>query len=333
MKNNVALKSLIGLILLLNIVACNKKSIDNQELNLLQKGSGPMAESRSLSISCLEEYGPISIENDMLVFTDYEQLEGIRACLQEQVDMHNAWFDSQYGHLPPSEQQDIIEETGFDEFQPLTDFEAALGFKSLRQTINAAVTIWLQQDLLDFDNNPDNHPVQVDELRALLNPDAKVKIGETVYDFDEDGVYHHVEPGDCRRTLTEKDTTPPLMIPGVRSPVVFEVRAAISYFVVSSVVSTRVRAFELLGPGRTRPLRINMWANIADVVRGNFCDGQFIIPNQLVARNRSSLTTSFSTSTFNSKNVTFPMATVVASCELRGFGAINNPNTNLVVCL
>jgi len=313
----------LSLLFIVFFNACKKDFYESTRK--VEDGSGKlMAIPRLADEGCLQTYGSIELENNMLVFDSYEQFESILECLRAQVEAHNIWFDSQYGHFTPEVQQKIIEETGFEEFQPLTDFEGIHEFTSLRQTINAGVTLWLQNDVLDFENDPDRHPILEDELRALLNPDAQVKIGETIYDFDADATENTPPHGACIRTHSAKNDK---ILGNLR----FDLKVSLAYYLVGSIASAKVRAFERKQSGGWRPYRITMWAHISEMVRDNQCLGSYQIPNQMRGAIRSTLTDSYSTSIIG--GIPFPMSTIVSSCEVRGFGAIIHPNPHLVVCL
>ena len=178
MKNS----KFLSIVILLGLVVSCTKNIDAPPLVEVSKDSNPIMYSVQ-SNSCLKSLNGVSFDGNMLVFQSGSQFTDVMQCLSDQVDTYGSDFDSQTNSMTEDQANDYAQSTGFDEDQPLVNFESNLGFYSLRAKLSAATDQWLDNPVLDEANNPDNHVIMDDVLRTLLNPSGKVKVGSQVYDF------------------------------------------------------------------------------------------------------------------------------------------------------
>lgn len=115
--------------------------------------------------------------------------------LERQTHELDSAFIKTYEYLDEEALNDKEEELGFNEQKPLFDFADYFGFQSLHKKIAVEEEVWLDNEELDLANDPDDHFIIEDELRALLNTDAEVQIGTSVYKFVENG-YFEITNGD-----------------------------------------------------------------------------------------------------------------------------------------
>lgn len=168
--------ALIGL-----MVSCTKNI---QEPSLTDIKSGTPIPVQAFSTSpCVDAIKSVAFDGTMLVFQNGSQFTRVMECLAQQVDDHGDGFESQTTAMTDDEASDYAESIGFDDDQPLINFENNLGFYSLRTQIASDLVQWLNHPVLDENTDPDNHVVIDDVLRALLNPAGEVKVGGTVYNF------------------------------------------------------------------------------------------------------------------------------------------------------
>ncbi len=112
----------------------------------------------------------------MLVFTDEAHFQSVADQLDTEL---MAWTDD--GSL-----------------SPLEDFEAALGFDSLRASLSAqAEALADSTDGLDPAADPEDFWLEDDTLRALLNTGLEVQIGESILKFIDECHYIEITNGDC----------------------------------------------------------------------------------------------------------------------------------------
>lgn len=165
------------------MMSCNK---DIQAPSSTEIKAGVPIPVQALGSSpCVDVIKSVAFDGTMLVFQDGNQFTNVMECLSQQVDNHGDAFDNQTDGMTDDQATTYAESIGFDEDQPLINFENGLGFYSLRTKIAADLVQWLNHPVLDENTDPDNHVIVDDVLRALLNPAGKVKVGGTVYDFTD----------------------------------------------------------------------------------------------------------------------------------------------------
>ncbi len=125
----------------------------------------------------------------ILVFKDMETfLFTLNELERQTLELDNAFVET-YKDLDEEAINEKEEEIGFNEDRPLYDFANKLGFKSLFEKIDTEEEEWLNQEEPDWDNDPDNHFVDIEEVRTLLNVDGEVQIGDFIYKLTEDGYF------------------------------------------------------------------------------------------------------------------------------------------------
>lgn len=129
----------------------------------------------------------IEFNGEMFVFDSWEEFEAVETYLTEQVKQHNEAFGEQHAGLDTDAFNDLIVQTGFDPFQPLTDFEAQYGFNSKRQQINTDISAWLVSsgEELDFGSYPDNFPFLTQAARTLFTDSGETQIADELVDIDD----------------------------------------------------------------------------------------------------------------------------------------------------
>ncbi len=125
----------------------------------------------------------------ILAFKDMETfLFTLNELERQTIELDNAFVEF-YKDLDNEAINEKEEEIGFDEQRPLYDFANNLAFKSLFEKIAIEEELWLNQEEPDWNNDPDNHFVDLEELRSLLNVDGEVQIGNFIYKLTEDGYF------------------------------------------------------------------------------------------------------------------------------------------------
>lgn len=119
--------------------------------------------------------------------------------LEAEINQHVNNFISQYPDLSNEEIIVIMDSLDFNQYQPLDDFENYLDHTSLRSKIDVDMYDYLQTSKENFEwlVSPDNHIIQDDIIRTILNTDVAVKIGDSTYviidngwvSFSEEAIY------------------------------------------------------------------------------------------------------------------------------------------------
>jgi hypothetical protein len=123
----------------------------------------------------------------MLVFTDADHFQEVYDCLEAAVEAHLDVFEAQWGYLSEDDFDNMAEQLGFVDEQPLIDFENALVFTSYRKVQAALEDAWL-----DAGGDPSDGPFQTDlfhddVMATLMNTEGAVMIGGDVLLMLPDG--------------------------------------------------------------------------------------------------------------------------------------------------
>lgn len=118
--------------------------------------------------------------NNILIFPTLQEYENAIGKLDELIEQHNDAFDQQTANMTDEESDNYADAIGFDEDQPLTDFEKELDFCSLRSYLIPLEDNWLDQQgdgAWNLDTNPDNYYIDDDTERALLSIGSEFIVG------------------------------------------------------------------------------------------------------------------------------------------------------------
>jgi len=126
--------------------------------------------------------------------------------LDSQVDALDDAFVAEWGYLDDDALNAKEEELGFDSEKPLTDFENQNDFYSLRNKYYEEENTWLNHDVLDENNDPNDKDIfDFDEAEmALMNPKGEIKIGSKIYKYVETGILK-INDGDFEKLIQYND--------------------------------------------------------------------------------------------------------------------------------
>lgn len=140
-------------------------------------------------------YYDIKIINGMLAFKDTGTFINTLAALKEECIKWSNDFNILYNNLSYEERDSIQRLIGWNEDQPLINFENQFPqFYSLRKDIDTKEKAWLNDEDPDWEKNPDNHFIVEEELRTLMNASAQFTIDDVVYQFTDTGYSYYKEP-------------------------------------------------------------------------------------------------------------------------------------------
>jgi hypothetical protein len=126
----------------------------------------------------------------VLIFPDTAAVKNHLNTMESNLQAWDIQFENTYGHLSEIEIDSIIESIGYDEEQPLSDFESSLGFSSLRTKIKNDEENWLLNTAGEkIEDDPDNHYIVDEVVRSILNVYSEIGIGRSLYKFVENGYY------------------------------------------------------------------------------------------------------------------------------------------------
>ena len=131
----------------------------------------------------------------MLSFATLADFQYVYDCIETAYEAHLDAFELQYGYLSEDDYNDMADQLGFADEEPLIDFEQAVGFTSYRAEMAALEDAFLAGGG-DPANSPDGSNVFDDQvLETMYNADGAVMIGGTVHYRAPDG--SHIEFCSC----------------------------------------------------------------------------------------------------------------------------------------
>jgi len=125
--------------------------------------------------------------SELLVFQNMDAIRLTIADLDRQVNELDSVFISTYSYLGEEALNNKVEEINFTEKLPLIDFNDFFLYSSLYQKVAQEELLWLNHEVLDEATDPDNHFIFEQSLRAILNTDCEVQVGDTIYILQENG--------------------------------------------------------------------------------------------------------------------------------------------------
>ena len=129
---------------------------------------------------------------NMLVFQDADHYTQVMDDLEDLVDLHKDAFVAQYDYLDDDDFFQMEQQSGFNEFEPLEDFENSLGFCSLRKMLHNMQNDWLSQQpyQTDLSGSPEEVWFNLDDEyeSTLLNEQGEVIIDRNLYKYYDDGI-------------------------------------------------------------------------------------------------------------------------------------------------
>lgn len=171
-------------------IACKKEPLREavDQTGIVKSGERPSGKD------C---YKGVRIECGMLSFTDQAHFQEVYDCLEAAYEAHLDGYEAQYGYLSEDDYNDMADQLGFVDEQPLIDFEGALGVTSYRAHLAALEDAWLANGAIDS-SNPLLNDVFVDDILAtLFNKDGAVMVGGVINYWAPNGDIYQIAEGDC----------------------------------------------------------------------------------------------------------------------------------------
>jgi len=121
----------------------------------------------------------------MLSFQTQSHFDEVYDCLTQAYESHMDDFEGQYGYLSDADFDQMSDQLGFVDEQPLIDFESALGFNSYRRQMAIALTAFLAGG-----GDPEYAPetaFEDDVMEAMVNSYGAVMVGGRINMVNEHG--------------------------------------------------------------------------------------------------------------------------------------------------
>lgn len=171
-------------------IGCDN-SIESDELEIQQKSESAEGCDFAVHGIYFDNGVPANSPHNMLHFPSWDSFEATIDMLDAQVDAHEDSFVIPNDHLSEDDLNDLEESSGFEEDQPLIDFENSHEFKSLRSVLRAAEDDWLDQSDQpgwSYDDDPDNTALIFGTERTFYNPQNEVMICSYIFKKMVDGL-------------------------------------------------------------------------------------------------------------------------------------------------
>jgi hypothetical protein len=167
-----------------------------KEDNIIKSSDNKMFSSNREWRDCLTN---VRIGCDhILKFSDMTHFQAVYNCLEQAYETWNDNFENQYSYITDDDDYgDLADSLGFDEEQPLKDFEAYLHFYSYRRKMEILENQWIANGL-DPASDPEIFDILEDPvLMTLFSHDGAVIINDTIYWIDKWGNMYQINNGDC----------------------------------------------------------------------------------------------------------------------------------------
>ncbi|MEM1319643.1 MAG: hypothetical protein AAGG75_05265 [Bacteroidota bacterium] len=170
---------------------------------------GPQAEAAAagpiVAPASQQQANPIEVVCGMLSFQNMDIFQSTLTDLETQTDIWEDDFVEANSHMTDEELNLFEEESGYSDEQAMIDFESQYDYQSLRSVLRAQEEVWLDNEVLDEENDPNDHFIIDDYVQTLLNSEEEVMIEGSIYKFLESGAYYEITDGDCQTLAGIKD--------------------------------------------------------------------------------------------------------------------------------
>lgn len=208
----------------------------------------------------------IVLKNGILEFEDFTHFQNAVEYLENQIENHVDAFVSTYSDLNEDELFDKEQELDFSDFKPAEDFESSKGFASRRAFVENAIKDWLNHEVLDDTNNPDDWDYLDEEMRTFFNQDGLVKIGENIHHMDDFTGIEEVLNDGCKRHKVESTTV------DYASKKKFRIRVAATSGPLRLVIKTKVVSLKKKF-GIWWRYKTNVYASVGGSISDDNCQG------------------------------------------------------------
>jgi hypothetical protein len=194
-KQILFLSCLVGAVLL---TSCEKESLTGNELIDLKEQT-----IKKVVFNLPDNGRSNSTSGTMMSFATIAEYENTIQMLQDAIENNLVAFYAQYGHLEGDELDDLIDSLGFNEYQPLIDFEEQHGFtNSMRKKMQGLEELWLANEVLDPETDPDNGNLFDIFDQTLYNEEGEIMIAGRILSYDKPD-YDYEIINDYENSLTK----------------------------------------------------------------------------------------------------------------------------------
>jgi len=163
-----------------NLVLSDKSGVDNLQNLTIKNGGNNIP------------YQDIALVNGILKFNDMTALNETLEELEYLYNYDDSVFRASHNNLTDDSLMVLIYDGIViqNEFAAFENFEATMGFTSLRSIINSSETAWRNDTLNEnapYDDNPGHIFVLETSIRSILNEFYEVRVGDTIFTLFDGG--------------------------------------------------------------------------------------------------------------------------------------------------
>lgn len=193
---NLLMKFMLIFSALVFFTSCEEEILEDSQIHITESNENSKTvsqmcniyQSQSITSTYFDEIRSVnlpftgissSLGKNILVLPDITYFYSTVDQLDLMIESHNDAFDILTAGMTAEQADDYTDTSGFNEDQPVVDFENQLQFSSLRKIIENQYNTWLnlQGDVFDYTTDPDNHFIEDETERALLGTRADVILG------------------------------------------------------------------------------------------------------------------------------------------------------------
>ena len=155
--------------------------------------AGPASSANGQLATIIYMYAGVQVIFDaagnILKFNSTADVNTVLNQLEADYETHNQNYENQYPNLTAEQLDDMDEQTGFDQFKPMRDFENLFaGFTSQRAIAEGIEAAWLANNFTSAD--PDATDLTFDDaLNTIFNQSYSFSVGNTLYQLTANGMY------------------------------------------------------------------------------------------------------------------------------------------------
>lgn len=297
----------------LALFSCEKEQVQPTATN----NTPTTVELRNEDCDCDALLASIESDGEMLYFPDGEVLLQAEKCLNERVDAYVDAFVSEHGEMEDEAFNDLADELGFEENEPLRLQEQEWGINSLRGTIDAAIDQWLDESGEDLNtaNFPDDYYIKSDALRTMINSNAQINISGQTMDYSalrRSGNDDNEDDGECKANVHKCD---PFIINNSQNRMIVDACTYDAVFFQKATV--KVHAYEWIR-NKWRKRRTMITAEIGGQFRDIHCNNLYEVVSDTETKRRRSLCASDSFS-----RIGHPQGRILQGvCQIESAGTI-----------
>ncbi|MFN3875433.1 MAG: hypothetical protein ACK4L7_05940, partial [Flavobacteriales bacterium] len=157
------------------VIACRKDELGATAIGPVNPKSNGGDCARNVRMDC-----------GMLSFANEAEFQAVYDCLELAYEAHNDAFESEHAAVSEDDYDNLVDLLGFEEDQPLNEFEAGASSTSFRTSYLTALNAWMDlgEDPEQFGMmDPFTNPI----MATLSNSDRAVMIGGKIHVVDAIG--------------------------------------------------------------------------------------------------------------------------------------------------